>query len=146
MSKLTIRCREFRPWNSGTLRGFAILYIEEMRLAIRGVAVHEKNAARWAQLPARPQVKDDALVKRADGKLEYTPVLEFSDKQTRDAFSAAAIRAVLEHASRAFEAPARQGDLTPGYPSNYPPRGQVSNKPATVKPTFAEELNDEIPW
>ena len=37
-----------------------------MRLTIRDVAIHEKDEARWAQLPAKPQVKDGALVKDAD--------------------------------------------------------------------------------
>jgi hypothetical protein len=106
MSKLSIKCAGFRPWHSGTLRGFADISIPEMRLTIHGVAVHEKNSSRWAQLPARPQVKDGALLKRSDGKIEYTPILEFSDKPTRDAFSAATIRAVLEHSPRAFKEPA----------------------------------------
>jgi hypothetical protein len=53
MSKLTVRCREFRAWRSGTLRGFAVVHIKEMHLTSRGVAIHEKNTARWAQLPAR---------------------------------------------------------------------------------------------
>jgi hypothetical protein len=42
-----------------------------MRLTIRDVAIHEKGEARWAQLPAKPQVKDGALVKDATGKIQY---------------------------------------------------------------------------
>jgi hypothetical protein len=159
--KLTITCTEFRPYWRNTLRGFADLSIPEMRLTIHGVAVHEKNSSRWAQLPARPQVKDGALVKRADGKLEYAPILEFSDKQTRDAFSAAVIRAVLEHDRLAFEnpevplpppaTPQASNKLSPGYPADYIGNGRISNKPKRDEPKTSlkndrDLLNDEIPW
>ena len=102
MSKLTITCSEFRPFHRNTLRGFAEIEIAELQLTIKDVAVHAKDGARWAQLPAKPQVRDGALVKDASGKVQYSPVMDFATRAVRDAFSAAVIRAVLEHARDAF--------------------------------------------
>jgi hypothetical protein len=56
---------------------FASIEIAEIGLTIHHIAIHEKGSARWARLPARPQL--------------------------RDAFSAAAIKAVFEHAPDAFD-------------------------------------------
>jgi len=77
--------------------------LDRLRLTIRGVAIHEKGDARWAQLPAKPQVKDGALVKDpGTGKIQYTPIMDFDGRAVRDAFSAAVINAVLERAPEAF--------------------------------------------
>jgi hypothetical protein len=103
VNKLTITCAEFRALRRNTLRGFATVEIAEMKLTIRDVAVHEKNESRWAQLPAKPQLKDGALVKDpATGKVAYTPVMDFASREVRDAFSAAVVRAVAARAPDAF--------------------------------------------
>jgi hypothetical protein len=108
VKKLTITCSEFRALRRNTLCGFAVIEIAEMKLTIRDVAVHEKNESRWAQLPAKPQVKDGALVKDpATGKVAYTPVMDFTSREVRDAFSAAVVRAVLARAPDAFPMEAR---------------------------------------
>jgi hypothetical protein len=104
MSKLTIRCNDFRTLHRNTLCGFAVVTIAELKLTVRDVAIHQKADSRWAQLPAKPQVKDGALIKDAStGKIAYTPVMEFTNKAVRDAFSAAVIAAVLEFAPDAFD-------------------------------------------
>jgi hypothetical protein len=102
--KLTVICESFHPLLRNTLRGFAEITIAEMRLTIRDVAIHQKGEARWAQLPAKPQVKDGALVKDpSSGKIQYTPVMEFDSRAVRDAFSTAVVNAVLECAPEAFD-------------------------------------------
>jgi hypothetical protein len=100
--KLTVRCREFKPLVRHTLRGFATVHIAEMCLAVHDVAVHTKNGKRWAQLPAKPQIRDGTLVKNDDGKVQYVPVMHFDTREVADAFSAAVINAVLELAPKAF--------------------------------------------
>jgi hypothetical protein len=101
--KLTIRCDDFRALRRNTLVGFAVVTIAELKLTIRDVAIHQKADSRWAQLPAKPQVKDGALIKdAATGKIAYMPVMEFTTKAVRDAFSQAVIAAVLEYAPDAF--------------------------------------------
>ncbi len=104
MSKLTVRCNDFRALRRNTLQGFAVVTIDELKLTIRDVAIHQKGDARWAQLPAKPQVKDGVLVKDAiTGKVAYATVMEFTNRAVRDAFSAAVIAAVLERMPHVFD-------------------------------------------
>jgi hypothetical protein len=100
--KCTITCVEFRPLSRNTLRGFAVIRIEELRLTIRDVAIHEKNSARWAQLPAKPMLKDGAAVFK-DGKAQYATIMEFDTSEVRAAFSKRVIEAVEKFAPQAFE-------------------------------------------
>jgi hypothetical protein len=108
MSKMTLTCQNFRPFRQNTLQGFAEILIKEIGLKFKDVAIHEKGNSRRAQLPAKPQMKDGALVKNADGKLEYFSIAEFTSREIRDAFSGAVIRAVLEHTPDAFDDEAQQ--------------------------------------
>jgi hypothetical protein len=101
--KFTVTCGSFHPLIRNTLRGFAEITIAEMRLTIRDVAIHQKGDARWAQLPAKPQIKDGALVKDATGKVQYIHIMDFDSREVRDAFSRAVVQAVLERQSEAFD-------------------------------------------
>ena len=101
--KLTVRCLAWRPRRRNTLRGFAVVKIEEMRLAVREVAVHTQNGKAWAQLPSQPWIKNGSLVAGDDGKTKYSPLFEFDSDKVRAAFSDAVIRAVLTYDPRAIE-------------------------------------------
>ena len=72
MSKLTVIVTAFRPLHRNTLRGFCNVYIAELHLVVRDVAVHEyASGGRWVVLPARPVV-DNGVVRLTDaGKIEY---------------------------------------------------------------------------
>jgi hypothetical protein len=95
--KHTIRCRGFRAFAKGTLVGFAVVHIAELRLTVHDVALHRKGAARWAQLPAKPLLRDGRHVAdEATGKPQYVLILELEGRETRDAFSTAVWRAVIE--------------------------------------------------
>jgi hypothetical protein len=94
--KLNIRCVDWRPLHKNTLCGFASIRIAELDLVVHDVAVHAKGDRLWAQLPARPWIKDGAVVTGDDGKVQYSPILEFSRPEVREAFSRAVIRAVSE--------------------------------------------------
>jgi hypothetical protein len=100
--KLTIKCVAWRALRRNSLRGFATVKIEEMRLAVHSVAVHEKNGKAWAQLPSQPWIKDGAHVKGDDGKPQYSPLFEFDSIAVHDAFSDAVVRAVLAYDPRAL--------------------------------------------
>jgi hypothetical protein len=102
MSKLTLVCKSFRPLEKNTLRGFAEIFVKDMALTIKDVALHQKNTSRWAALPAKPMLKDGTVLKDGDGKVQYVPVLEFSSRDVSNAFSAAVIEAVLKHTPDAF--------------------------------------------
>jgi hypothetical protein len=101
--KLSIEVENFTRRRSNSLRGFADLLIPELRLRIREATVHESHGRRWVGLPARPQVGRDGAARRDDrGKVAYTAVLQFTDRETSDAFSARAIEALLERFPDAF--------------------------------------------
>lgn len=100
--KFAVVCDEFKPMHRHTLRGFATIRIAELRLTIRDIAIHQKGDARWAQLPPKPQVTRDGQVITKDGKIQYTVLLEFNDRMTRDAFSHAVIAAILDRVPHAF--------------------------------------------
>jgi hypothetical protein len=103
MTKLTVTCRDFKPLHRNSLRGFATIRINEMRLEIRDVAIHDKGESRWAQLPAKPQIRDGELVHDERGRVQYFHLMDFDSRAVSDAFSAAVVRAVLEFAPAAFE-------------------------------------------
>jgi hypothetical protein len=95
--KLTVLIENFTPRRQNTLIGFVSVPIPEMHLKIFDLAVHQKNDSRWASLPAKPQVDRDGNVRRDErGKVAYSPVLEFTYRATRDAFSHRLIAALLE--------------------------------------------------
>jgi hypothetical protein len=101
--KLSVEVEAFKPMRSNTLYGFATIFIPELRLKIVDLTVHKKNEARWVGLPAKPQIDRSGNVRRDDrNKILYSPVIEFTDKPTRDAFSARVIKSLLEFAPAAF--------------------------------------------
>lgn len=92
------------PWRSNTLFGFVTIRIPALHLRIVDLTVHQKNESRWVGMPGKPQVDREGNVRRDDrGKVLYTSVLEFTDKATRDAFSARVIESLLEFAPAAFD-------------------------------------------
>jgi hypothetical protein len=103
--KFNITVTDFRPLQKNTLRGFATIRISEMRLEIRDIAIHARDDSRWIQLPARPQLDRSGTPIRdaLSGKINYATILEFFDRQTRDAFSHAVIAALLDRFPRAFD-------------------------------------------
>jgi hypothetical protein len=108
MTKLSISCESWKPMQRNTLQGFATIFIGEIELKITDVAIHAKGDRRWAQLPARPWVKNGALVTGDDGKVQYSPVIEFARREVADAFSRAVVDAILKvdpHALEMAEAP-----------------------------------------
>src|SRR5262245_6352330 len=101
---MALECVEFKPFAKNTLRGFATILIPSIRLRIKDVAIHTKGESQWAALPAKPQIKDSKVVVSAEGKAQYTNILEFADRPTGDAFSRTAITAVLKFNPQALEA------------------------------------------
>ena len=103
-SKLSVQVNGFKPLRSNTLVGFCTVVIPELYLRIFNLSVHEKNQSRWVGLPAKPQIDRSGNVRRDDrGKVTYTPVIEFTDRATRDAFSDRVIASLLEFAPAAFD-------------------------------------------
>lgn len=104
MTKLSVTVEGFTPRRSNTLFGFVTIAIPELHLRICDLAAHEKNGKKWIGLPAKPQVGRDGVVRKDErGKTLFVPVMEFTDRATRDAFSARVVAALLEFAPAAFE-------------------------------------------
>jgi hypothetical protein len=102
--KLSVRCIEFKALQRNTLKGFATIAIDALRLEVRDVSIHRKGTSAWAALPSKPQIKNGELVKDPDtGKIAYVPILQWSSRQVADAFSRAAIAAVLERDPTALD-------------------------------------------
>ena len=102
--KLSVEVENFRPLRSHTLFGFCDIAIPEMRLLIHDLSVHQKDGKRWANLPAKPLITRDGVVRKDDlGKTAYVPILEFTDRATRNAFSDRVIASLLEYAPAAFD-------------------------------------------
>jgi hypothetical protein len=102
--KLRVEVEGFKPLCRNTLFGFVTIRIPALHLRIVDLTVHQKNDARWVSLPGKPQLDRDGNVRRDErGKILYSSVLEFTDKATRDAFSARVITSLLEFAPAAFE-------------------------------------------
>jgi hypothetical protein len=116
---MDIVCRKFRPFARNTLLGFAEIEIKDIGLTVRDVALHQKGDSRWAQLPAKPQIKDGAVVS-IDGKAQYVCILEFGSREARDKFSDSVISAALKTS---------EGQRAPG-------QGRPQDKPQ-----FDDEIN-----
>ena len=88
------------------MRGFATVRIDELKLTLYDVAVHQRdNGARWVGLPAKPVVDSGGSVKRtSDGRIEYVRLFGFDSRAVSDAFSEAVIAALLERDAKAFDA------------------------------------------
>jgi hypothetical protein len=81
--KHTIRCRGFRAISKGSLVGFAVIHIAELRLTVHDVALHRTGVTRWAQLPAKPMLRDGRHgADEATGKPQYVLILEFEGRET----------------------------------------------------------------
>jgi hypothetical protein len=91
---LTIECCEFRPVERNSLKGFATIKIKELQLTVKDVALHESHGRMWASLPAKPQIKDGKIITDESGKVQYSPIFEFDNRDVREAFSRAVIVAV----------------------------------------------------
>jgi hypothetical protein len=101
--KLTVQVEAFTPKRSKTLAGFCTVIIPEMHLKIVDLSVHEKNGSRWVGLPGKPQITRECTVRRDErGKTIYAAVIEFTDKATRDGFSAKVVASLLDFAPSAF--------------------------------------------
>ena len=103
-SKLGVKVEDSRRWRSNTLFRLCTILIPEVRLRLIDLTVHENRERRWCGLPARPQLDKDGQARRDDrGKVVYSPVIQFTDRDVGDAFSDRVIEALLEAYPRAFD-------------------------------------------
>jgi DNA-binding cell septation regulator SpoVG len=76
----------WKPYEKNSLRGFFSLTLPS-GLIIHNCAVHQKGTARWVSLPARQ-------LRKEDGSIAYSPVIDFAGTDERRRFQAVATKAV----------------------------------------------------
>ena len=100
-SKMQLSLVGWKVLQRNTLRGFAKVRLGKS-LLISDVALHCSHGRRWAQFPAKPLLLSDGTAKKNEqGKIQYVPLLEWTDKSAADRFSEAVIDAVEKEYSGA---------------------------------------------
>jgi hypothetical protein len=95
---IAVRILDWTPRQSGALRGFVDAE-SPSGLVLHDCCVFEQNGRRWASPPAKPQVsRDGTVLKEANGRTKYSPVVTFRDKARRDLWSDAVVAAL--HAAK----------------------------------------------
>lgn len=90
---MPVALENWRPLIRNTLRGFATVKVGALKIS--DVAVHRKNDRAWAQLPAKPQINQDGSARRnQEGKIQYSPVIEWATREASDRFSEGVVAAI----------------------------------------------------
>lgn len=93
-NRMPVVLLDWRHMPKGALRGFAKVRIGKA-LVINDVTILASHGRRWAGMPGKPQINRDGVVLKDDkGKVRYSPVVEWADKASADAFSESVIAAV----------------------------------------------------
>jgi hypothetical protein len=86
---------EWQPLHRNTLRGFLTATMPS-GVVLHEVAIHVSENKPWASPPSKPMIdRDGVALKNPAGKMRYSPVVSFTDKITRDRWSAAVIAALI---------------------------------------------------
>ena len=93
MSALPITISDWKPRDSGTLRGFFTSHLPS-GLTLRELMLHERDGRWWISFPSKPMLAADSAALRDErGKVRYgAPLIEFTSTQARSRF----IEQVLE--------------------------------------------------
>jgi hypothetical protein len=102
--RLTVKLEAYTPRRSGVLIGFYSVIVPETRMRVIDVTVFQSYGKRWCGLPGRPQLDKGGQPRRDDrGKVVYSPVIQFTDRDVGDAFSHRVIEELLAADPRAFD-------------------------------------------
>jgi len=93
-SMMPVVILDWKPLAKNSLLGFVKLRLGA--LEIIDVTIHCKEGSYWAGLPSKAQIDRDGNTRKADGKVQYSPVIAWSTKEARDRFSASVIAALRE--------------------------------------------------
>ena len=93
-SNQQLRLTGWRALRKNTLRGFVSIVLP-CGLEIRDIPVHCSYGAKYALLPAKPQLDEAGNVRTLYGKAQYTPVVKWENIELQRKFSDAVVEAVL---------------------------------------------------
>ena len=89
-----IQIRDWRPMRKGSLLGFAKVEMTS-GLILLDVTILTGERGPWASPPSKPMIdRDGVAMKDTNGRVRYSPVVEFASKQVRERFSAAVVDAL----------------------------------------------------
>jgi hypothetical protein len=99
----SVKIVEWRALRKGSLLGFSKVQFPS-GLIISDVTILDSGKGPWAAPPSKPMIgKDGAALKDDKGKVRYSPIIEFRDKDTRDRWSASVVDAMRDACPEAFE-------------------------------------------
>jgi hypothetical protein len=102
--RLTVKVETYTPRRSGALICSCTVIVPEMRLRVIDATVFQSHGERWCGLPGKPQIDKDGQARRDDrSNVVYSPVIQFTDRDVRDAFSDRVIEPLLEAYPDAFD-------------------------------------------
>lgn len=85
---------DWRPMARNSLLGFAKVEFPS-GMIVSDVTVLQGEKGPWASPPSKPMTGRDGAVKKGDdGKVRYTPIIEFTSKDIRNKWSEAVIAAM----------------------------------------------------
>jgi hypothetical protein len=100
--QLPVVLLDFKLVRRNTLIGFAKVRVGRS-LVFSDVPVNISHGRRWASLPAKPLIdREGQALRDLSGKIRYSPIAEWTDRDVRDAFSAAVCAAVERDYPDAF--------------------------------------------
>jgi len=102
---------DFRPLQKNTLRGFVRARLQS-GMIIGDVAIHVGGDNKtWAAPPSKPLIDREGQVLRdADGKVRYVPLITFASRELRDRFSEAVLDALRAAHPDALTTPSGRED------------------------------------
>ena len=90
----TVQIRDWRPLRKGSLVGFVKVEMPS-GMILNDVTILSGDRGAWASPPSKPMIDRDGLaMKDANGKLKYSPIVEFASKEVRERFSNAVVEAL----------------------------------------------------
>jgi hypothetical protein len=94
VSQPPILISDWKPWQAGTLRGFCTAHLPS-GMILHEVGIHTRSGSWWASPASKPMLSKDGTALRDDaGKVRYSPIVSFTDKQTRDRLSRSVVEAL----------------------------------------------------
>jgi hypothetical protein len=89
-----VQILDWRPMRKNSLLGFVrVRPASGMIVSDMTVLIGERGP--WASPPSEPMIdRDGVAMKRANGKLRYSPTIQFATKEIRNKFSDAVIAAL----------------------------------------------------
>ena len=86
----------------GSLLGFAKVELPSGMVLI-DVTILSGERGAWASPPSKPMIdRDGVAMKDANGKVKYSPLVEFASKEVRERFSSAVVEALRAAHPEAF--------------------------------------------